>query len=174
MNKKEFYLAIFICIAIFSCQTKTEKSTRSEPLRHVGDILEDSELDTTNFQPCHEDLTFQYYNFGNGIQYQGEKAAIVEIFNNEFIANPANQDNGYVTIRFIVNCKGESGRFRVIELDNNYNKTTLSLDIVNQIADIVRRLDGWKIGEFDNGKVYDYYQYLTFKISNGQITDIMP
>jgi hypothetical protein len=163
-----FLLSFFVLCAC------GQNNYQSELTRHVGDIPLNPELDTAYFSPCHEDLILQYYYFGKGIQYEGEKAALVAFVRNEFSANSIDKDNGYVTVRFIVNCKGESGRFRVIELDNNYDITTHSEVIVNQITDIVRRLDGWKAGTLDGSKAYDYYQYLTFKISNGQITDIMP
>jgi len=174
MNKTNYFLLVLTCYGIISCQTKTQDTTQSEPLRHVGDILENPTIDTTNFQPCEEHFAHQYYNFSNSIQYEGEKAAVIDFVYNEFESDSSNQDNGYMTIRFMVNCKGQSGRFRIYEMDNNYELMSFDKSLVNQISGIVKRLDGWKIGVRDNGDAYDYYQYLTFKISKGQITDIMP
>lgn len=174
MNKIIYFSLILICFGAISCQTKLQENFQSEPLRHVGDILENPALDTANFQPCEEHFAHQYYNFGNSIQYTGEKAAVIDFVYEEFESNPSIQDSGYVTIRFMVNCKGESGRFRVYQMDKDYQLISLNKSLVDQIVGIVMRLDEWKIGFRDNGDAYDYYQYLTFKIEEGQITDIMP
>lgn len=173
MNKTR-YLPLLICLGAVSCLTKTPESTVEQPLRHVGDILENPALDTANFQPCDESLAQIYYNFGESIGYEGEKAAIIDFVYNEFQSDASIQDDGYVTVRFMVNCQGQSGRFRVYEMDRDYNLVSLSGDLVNQILDIVMGLDDWKIGRAESGEAYDYYQYLTFKIVKGQITNILP
>lgn len=143
-----------------------------EVLRNVGDIPFDPALDTLGFEPCHEDMTFEYYSFSDGILYDGEKAQLIREFQNSFIPGSASQ-NGYITVRFMVNCEGKSGRFRVIELDQDYNKKEFDHSLVNQIVGTTQSLDGWKPGEYES-KTYDYYQYLTFKISEGHIVNIMP
>lgn len=159
-------MALFVIIAC-----KTEKQP-DEFLRQVGDITFDPKLDTLNFEPCYEDYAFQYYNFSDGIQYIGEKAKIITEFQDKFKA--VNQEeNGYITIRFIVNCKGNTGRFRVTGMDKNYTEKNFSKELTNQLLAITRELDGWKPGDYD-GRKFDYYQYLTFKINQGKIERIMP
>jgi len=164
-------LLFLICLMVASsCQQKQKQET--EILRHVGDINFDQKIDTTDFKPCHEDLTFQYYNFSNAIRYDGEKAKILREFDQKF-KKVEESENGYVTIRFIVNCEGKTGRFRLITMDSNYKNKPMSNDLTNQLMEITKNLDGWKPGVFD-GKNYDYYQYLSFKIEKGQIKRIMP
>jgi hypothetical protein len=157
-------------ILFFSCNSLEKQ--KDELLRHVGDILFDPQIDTTDFKPCHEDLTFQYYNFSNAIQYDGEKASVIREFENKF--QQVNEtENGYITIRFIVNCEGKTGWFRIVTMDFDYQEKELSSELSNQLLEITKNLKGWKPGDFD-GKKYDYYQYLTFKITNGRIENIMP
>lgn len=144
----------------------------NEPLRHVGDILFDPKIDTTSFQPCNENLIFQYYNFYNAIQYDGEKAKILREFKSKF-ETTAKEDSGYVTIRFIVNCDGQTGWFRITTMDQDYKPKSLSNKLTHQLLQLTKELDGWIPGEF-NGEKFDYYQSLTFKIFNGQIENIMP
>lgn len=162
-------LLLIIFVFFYSCNSSEQKN---ESLRHVGDILFDPKVDTTNFQPCHEDLTFQYYNFSNAIQYEGEKAKIIREFQSKF-ETTAKEDSGYVTIRFIVNCNGQTGWFRITTMDLAYKPKSLSNKLSNELLDITKELDGWIPGEF-NGEKFDYYQYLTFKILNGKIENIMP
>ncbi|MEQ9164885.1 MAG: hypothetical protein RLO12_01400 [Fulvivirga sp.] len=168
---KNIKLLALISVAFFFSCNNSEKQ-KNAPLRHVGDILFDPKIDTTDFQPCHEDLTFQYYNFSSAIQYDGEKAKVLREFDRQFQAVDE-YENGYVTIRFIVNCDGKTGWYRIVTMDLDYNEKNLSKELTNQLLEITKSLDGWKPGDFD-GKNYDYYQYLTFKITNGDIERIMP
>jgi len=165
---------LFIITTILpSCQTiQNAKEPKTYP-RHVGDIAFDPKLDSKEFKPCHEDLVAQYYNFGIPIQYKGEKPALERAFYENYSIKKIESENGYVTVRFVVNCEGRTGRFRVEELDNDYTIKTFDEQITKQLLAITKSLDGWEIKEYEYKK-YDYYQYLTFKIENAQIIDILP
>lgn len=150
-----------------------EKITVNEYPSQVGDITFDSKLDDSNFRLCNESDVFQYYYFGKGLQYKGEKPNIIEHFRNGFKIRKNKDDEGLITIRFIVNCEGKTGRFRVHGMDNDYQEKVFSKHLTQQLLILTKQLNGWIVGEYD-GKAYDYYQYLTFKIVNGNITEIMP
>jgi hypothetical protein len=139
----------------------------------VGDIYFDPKLDDPNFKLCDENRMAQYYSFGKGLQYKGEKIKINEHFKVGLKVNEQRNVTGFLTIRFIVNCEGKIGRFRVEGMDNEYSQKTFSEGLTNQLMSLTKKLDGWIIGEHD-GKAYDYYQYLTFKIENGILIEIMP
>ncbi|MEL6560406.1 MAG: hypothetical protein AAFQ94_19605 [Bacteroidota bacterium] len=156
-------------IFLIACQSKPEKD---EILRHVGDITFDPEIDNVDFEICNENRIYQYYNFSNAIMYEGEKATLVREIHNEFEVTDAD-DNGYISVRFVVNCKGQTGRFRVTTMNDDYQEIQLSTALTNQLLEIVKSRKGWLKGE-SRGKKRDYYQYLTFKIKNGQLIDIMP
>ena len=78
-----------------------------------------------------------------------------------------------MTIRFIVNCQGQTGRFRVQGMSYKYNEKTFNKNLTSQLLSLTKQLDGWIIGE-NGGKKFDYYQYLTFKIEKGKLIEIMP
>lgn len=162
-------IQVLIVLSFISCHRVNQKE---EPLGQVGDIIYDPEIDSNDFQPCHEDLIYQYYNFGNGIQYEGEKAQIIREFKDKYVPIDLEED-GFVTIRFIVNCKGKTVRFRLKCLDNNYVEKIFNSKITDQLMKITRSLNGWKPGDFD-GEKYDYIQHLTFKIKAGHIESIIP
>lgn len=164
----KFYLP-FLILLIISCQERKEINNYPN---HVGDIAHDESIDK-GFMPCHEDISFQYYNFGEGLRYKGEKPAIRDIFAKQYEPIPGEHDDGYVIIRFMVNCEGLTGRYRVETLNKEYIKTDIEDRIVSQLIEITKNLDGWEIGTYEDS-VYDYYQYLTFKIENGNLIDIMP
>lgn len=157
---------------VYGCKPNNNATEPEKYLDHVGDLTHDPELDSKDFHSCHEDLVNQYYAFGQNIQYKGEKRALMNSVYSQYNGKAFN-DTGYITIRFIVNCEGQSGRFRVKTLDNAYNPVELNTEMTAQLLSIVKGLDGWIPGMYE-GKGYDYYQYLTFKIESGEITSILP
>lgn len=155
-------------LLLFSCRTQESKYPEQ-----VGDIQFDSKLDDPNFEACNASDIVQYSMFNKGFQYTGEKYEIIKVFDKEY--RPVNRkgETGYITIRFIVNCKGNTGLFRIESMNKDYMPKTFSPDIVQQLLSITKSLHGWPIGMHD-GISYDYHQYLTFKIENGVIKEILP
>jgi hypothetical protein len=141
--------------------------------RQVGDLSFDAKTDDPNFRICNEAGVFQYYNFGHGVQYKGEKPKIVEHFTRGLTKRGDSTDTGFLTIRFVVNCQGATGRFRVQGIDNDYQEKKFSPDLTEQLLSLTKELDGWIVGEYE-GKIFDYYQYLTFKMEKGDLLEIMP
>lgn len=161
---------ILILIFIMGCVVDNNISKYS---RHVGDSKFNAEIDTLEFKLCHNEKTVkQYFNFGNGLQYKGERISIRNKFNAEYKAVNVKQ-SGLIRIRFVVNCKGESGRFRLISSDLNYQEQTFDERITQQLLEITKSLDGWLI-QTERNKAKDYYQYLIFKIIDGDLTEILP
>lgn len=153
--------------------TQEQESVQKEYLRQVGDIPFDPEVDGSEFKVCDEGRALQYYVKGNGLNYKGEKIALVERVNRLYDSSDVPEESGYITIRFIVNCEGASGRFRVSAMNSNYESVWFDKKITNQLLAITESLDGWEILS-GGGHSFDYYQYLTFKIEDGKISEIMP
>ncbi|HYG03190.1 MAG TPA: hypothetical protein VD927_12150 [Chryseosolibacter sp.] len=164
----------YVVLLMFIFSACASRQSVDEPVatypNHVGDHSFDQNLDDPAFKVCNESRVFQYYNFGKGMQYKGEKTAINSAFSNIIFDST---DSGYITIRFIVNCKGETGWFRIQQMDFDFQEKTFSSTSVSKILEITKRLDGWKVNHFDDVP-YDYYQYLTFKLHNGNLVEIMP
>jgi hypothetical protein len=160
-------------IALSSC-AQSQKKESNYPLQ-VGDIYFDARIDDPNFKVCDESQVFQYYNFGKGLNYKGEKIKINEHFKTHFKSDNTITDSGYLTIRFIVNCKGETGRFRLLGMDTEYKEKVFNESLSSQLLQLTKQLDGWIVGEFEGERIpFDYYQYLTFKLENGKLIEIMP
>lgn len=173
-------LYVIALLAIFGCASSKEEMTSSPPLkkeskylRWVGDSQYDSLTDDPNFKLCnHENLAKQYFNIGDAMEYEGEKPALVRHFLDNY--QPVDTDqSGYLRIRFLVNCDGKTGRFRLTQSDINYQEITFDKQITDQLLALTQSLDGWKT-KYDAGQPVDYYQYLIFKIQNGHLTEIMP
>jgi hypothetical protein len=69
----------------------------------------------------------QYFNLGKGPVYSGEKSKILNTFKSKYQPITDKNQNGLIRIRFIVNCEGKAGRFRVLQSDYNYQEKNLAL-----------------------------------------------
>lgn len=164
---------MLLAISFTSCKTQSPSNKESKYLRHVGDIKHDPILDGI-FEVCNEVLAVQYYAFGQNLPYEGDKYEIEKAFNGKYKTPENSNESGLVRIRFMVNCKGESGRFRMMAMDENYNEKIFDNKIADQLMEITKGLKGWRQMNGKNGKPRDYYVYLVFKIRDGEVVQIMP
>ena len=163
-------IVLFLFPVIISCQSKKHISGY---LSNIGDTEFDSKTDNPDFKLCFDTYVYQYFNDTNGLQYQGEKYALDKIFFEKYKNQNIKGETGLVRIRFIVNCKGETDRFRIIGMNENYKPKKFNHKITKQLLQICKNLDGWKPKTIQNRNI-DYYQYLIFKIHNGNLIEITP
>lgn len=158
-------------INLLFCQETN--SIKTEYPDYIGDIAFDKETDMEEFELCSSKRIYQYFNNSGGFEYEGEKLSIEKVFAERYKSNIIKNETGLIRIRFVVNCDGETDRFRLISVDNNYHKKVFHQSITSQLLHITQNLKGWK-KKIYKGKVINYYQYLTFKIEDGQIKEILP
>jgi hypothetical protein len=139
---------------------------------NTGDIPFDAALDDTSFTVCNPQIVFQYYNTDSW--YKQHKRAIERYFKNNYQpTNPTDDQSGYLTIRFIINCSGKTGRFRMYELDKKYQPHKFHPNISSRLMQLTKDLQGWQPAAYKN-KIYDSYQYITFKLKKGVIECVLP
>lgn len=139
---------------------------------HVGDIKPDNTLDDPSFRVCRSNDIPQYYSVNSG--FEGEKPALLRYFSQNYHVEEASKSlNAYITVRFVVNCNGQTGRFRILGMGMDYQPILVPDPISTQLLQLCKALKGWKGGQSE-GIPYDYYQYLTFTIQSGEIIRIMP
>lgn len=168
-------ILLFLFLSLMACQRRDVElqAEATKYPRWIGDIEPDPQLDDPHFQPCNGDNTYQYFNHSEGLQYRGEKRAIEALFQKLYRPVTAAKANGLIRIRFMVNCAGKTGRFRLISMDENYQAVVFPKAICTQLLNITKKLDGWE--KLPNGEeATDYYQYLSFKIEQGAIKEILP
>ena len=141
--------------------------------RYVDDIIYNAEKDDSTFSTCTDpNYFFQYFNDSKGVLYKGGKPAIESAF--QAYINPGLKgQTGLIRVRFVVNCKGEAGRYRLLSSDLNYQPKVFSPKVTDQLLSLTKSLNGWEIKEIRNLKA-DYYQYLIFRLEEGNITAILP
>jgi len=168
--KRIIIIAILLIFTITIC--KSQKQVVEGYKENVGDIDFNYNIDNPDFK-VGKGKILQYYNFSNGVMIKGENIYIDEYFKHKYDNSYVTKESGYITIRFIVNKEGEIGWFRIQEMNMLYEPKKFDKSISNQILELTKHITGWKVGE-KNGTKYDYYQYLTFKIEEGLINEIMP
>lgn len=166
MNKIVFVLLFYLCIQLISC-------AQSPKTRWVDDIVPDAKLDG-GFTLCNkEEEAIQYFNDGKGFEYTGGKYTLDSIIFSGFKQVDLPSATGLIRIRFMVNCRGESGRFRLIGMDPAYQEKSFDRSVTDQLLSVTKSLNGWPPKQWKNTSV-DYYQYLIFKLERGKLIQILP
>lgn len=164
-----FKFLILFPLVVFS----QDKATVSLYPAYIGDIEFNKGIDDESFKLCFEKHIFQYFNDSHGLEYEGEKVALEREFAKEYKSKFIKNETGSIRINFVVNCNGKTDRFRLIAMDENYIEKQFESSITEQLLRITKSLKGWK-GKQIQGHAINYYQYLIFKIENGQLKEILP
>jgi len=82
-------------------------------------------------------------------------------------------DTGYINFRFIVNCDGEPGRFETIQTDLNLEEIEHHPDLVKHLLTLTAASENWNVF-IRKDQPRNYYTYVSYKIVNGKITEILP
>jgi hypothetical protein len=172
---KNIYYIIITLLFLTSCQENGANKAKPEAprLRYVEDIATNKVIDNPNFNTCNGENVLQYFNVGEGLDYEGGKRAILDKFKNKYEVPKRSKFSGLIRVRFIINCNGSSGRFRHLSMDYNYKEVEAPKNITDQLVSITKSLDNWNIKKYNDSPI-DYYQYLSFKIENGKIVKILP
>lgn len=130
--------------------------------------------DGDDFSICgHERFIADYYNSTpDGRYIHGKRAMLDTVFNN-LDESKLLEQNGMLTFRFVVNCEGKAGRFTVDGVDFMYQPIKFEQETIDHLYAILRKLEVWRPVVIRE-EARDAYFYITFKIENGKITDILP
>ncbi|MEM6379332.1 MAG: hypothetical protein AAF705_14075, partial [Bacteroidota bacterium] len=152
---------LFLLLVLCACQSGT--TAQSDYPRMIGDISFDANLDNPAFKLCSgEKNAIQYYGLPEK-PYIGEKPALEKHFYDQYQSDRATKESGLIRIRFLVNCEGKAGRFRLIGMDQDYQEKSFDPSITNQLLQLTQSIPKWN--SFSNAKRgIDYYNYLIFKI----------
>ncbi len=146
----------------------------SHGTHRVAYIDPEHALDKNNdFETCyHISKINDYYN-DDRAEHLGGKGGLWEMLENNLDATIPKEQDGYLTYRFVVNCKGEAGRFVTEEADLKYDRIEFSESIRNHLLKILMEVPKWKNLSI-NGEPRDAYVYVTFKIKDNEIIEILP
>ena len=145
-------------------------------VKRIGFIDPERVLDKEgSFSPCQDQQKiYDYYNGSDKkAQYKGGKRAIWELMNTHLDAAKIANESGYLTLRFVVNCQGEAGWFTMEEADLDFQSKQFPAETIQHFFEILYQHPNWK-PVIIRGEKGDAYTYLTFKLKQGELIEILP
>jgi len=116
------------------------------------------------------------YYYSAGCKYPKSSTSLLKEAK-AFMAKKNNSysGSGYITFRFIIDCEGHMlKKVRVFQTDESYTNTHFEKMLVNELFDYVKTLDKWKKAGAKTGPAFNYMAFITFKIRNGKVINIIP
>lgn len=163
-----YTLPLILLLVTFSLKVNAQQTFT----RQVGELHYDSGRDDPEFKICDTLRVLEYYNARS--YYLDHKNEINNYLLEGFNTRPEWEDqSGYITVRFIINCKGETGCFRLFQLDSAYQPITFKKALADALHQLVETISGWEPAKL-RGTPYDSYQYITFHLRKGRIISIAP
>lgn len=87
----------------------------------------------------------------------------------------AYNNSGYITFRFVINCEGKRmPQTEVLQTDEKYAAFHFDKELVAELFGFLQTLDKWRVAKSTDGNSYSYKAFLTFKIKNGKVVNIIP
>ncbi|MBC8156383.1 MAG: hypothetical protein H7Z72_26145 [Bacteroidetes bacterium] len=156
-----------------------EQAVTTQTLRPLTVTLSPGQVcEPVGFQPCRTYLyqpLSQYYSFDQ--RGHQERLYFIRKAFGAYKPPSVTGQSGLLRVRFQVNCRGEAGRFELLELDEAYQKRPFDERISRQILAICRRSlsTGWLPGKDGQDTTpSDYVQFITLRLKDGAITEIFP
>lgn len=132
--------------------------------------------DNLTFTLCNDLFNINYpenrYSYTKA-RYKGGIYSINKQFKEKYKTPNKIKESGLIRIRFTINCKGETGMFEMLELDDDYKKKSFDKKMSTQLLSICKDLNEWIPG-YSEGKNVDSYKFITFKIKDSEIIEIFP
>jgi len=157
-----------IPLKIFNRQARHE-------LQRVGYINPNEAMDKDEtFELCDKDAPIHdYYNGGAALIYKGGKKGIWNIVNKQIKKENLFNESGYLTFRFVVNCKGEIGRVITEEAGLNFKRKIFNQATIAHFYNILKEMKDWIPVNVRDEHVNAYF-YLTFKLKDGELIELLP
>lgn len=127
-----------------------------------------------DFKICNKEIQIgDYYNRGQRSELRGGKGSWWRIIDKDVDDKVLNNESGFLTYRFVLNCEGETGRFITEEADLNYKEKQFAPATTRHLYEVVAAQTDWLVSQ-EKDDTQDAYTYITFKLKDGKITDILP
>lgn len=146
------------------------------PHHHQVGHIEVGRDEGKDFKVCYKEKIFPHHMAWNRYwvyKYPPGKDSLRLYYDKEFANQGIVNQSGYITLRFIINCKGEAGAFEVEALGLDYDKKDFNPELVDHLLELTKAITAWH--PFTQGdSTFDSFTHLTFKIDNGELLEILP
>jgi hypothetical protein len=131
--------------------------------------------ENAEFVLCGNQKTHPYYH--PKLKYQGDFWEIKNHFKTKYKEKDfvdIKNNSGLVTIQFAVNCEGKTGKFVTQSCDLNYTDNEVNTLIVQHLLCLTKELKNWIAAIDENNLKVNSHAFLSFRIENGKIIEILP
>ncbi len=139
---------------------------------YVGYINQDKALLNSKYKLCDESRVYKVHHGAPKDAFKGSKKRFKDYILSNY-KNESYKDSGYLNFRFLVNCEGNVGWFEIIEMNLELEETKLNKKMVDQLLTLTSDSKNWAIYNYKN-QPKNYYMYISYRIENGEITQILP
>ena len=130
--------------------------------------------DHSDFKLCKSEAVIrEYYSCKKRGELKGGKGAWWRVLRKKLKPEKLKNESGFLTYRFVINCQGATGRFVVIGADLDYNEKEFNKETVEHLYDIVSKETDWQHCHGNYWEL-DSYAYITFKLKDGEIIELLP
>ena len=140
----------------------------------MGYIDPSKALGSKEFKVCYpENVMPYYYSRREPGGFTEGKDSLRHYYKKNFDNHGITNESGYITFRFIINCRAESGCYEILEMGEDYAEKSFHPALTDELLNLTQDLEGWqalKIGDTQ----FDCYFHLTFKLKNGELVEILP
>jgi hypothetical protein len=138
--------------------------------QNVGDIPFDAKRDNPKFQLCNPSRVWQGYQLKT--KMDETPLLVAREFKTQFQTRDEwRNESGFIRVRFLVNCQGQSDRFRLLELDFDLKEKKFSETLSLHVLSIAKSIQ-WPARRA-NQQTVDYYHHFSIRIVDGQLADII-
>ena len=153
---------------------KKAYDTENKPFKHyVGYIDTDKALLNDTYKLCNDIGIIHTYSSAGLEAYKSSKKQFRDTLNTTFNAGSNYSDSGYLNFRFLVNCEGNAGWFEIVQMDLDLKETPLNSKMVDELFKFTSNSSLWNVISYEN-EPYNYYMYISYRIENGKVTEIIP
>ncbi|WP_442264745.1 hypothetical protein ACSIGC_10335 [Tenacibaculum sp. ZS6-P6] len=139
---------------------------------YVGYINQEKALLNDTYTLCGDRSIYKTHHGAPDDAFEGGKKQ----FKNFILSNYKNDsytDSGYLNFRFLINCEGNAGWFEIIEMNLDLEESPLNKSMVKQLLKLTSDSKNWAIFSYKN-QPRNYYMYISYRIENGEIVEILP
>ncbi len=152
--------------------TEFRKRQAAAPMR-VAYIDPTQVLDKgSDFQVC-DDYIYDYYNGDPDAGPVGGKRRLSLWLEDKLDKRLLADQSGYLTFRFVINCEGDAGYFITEEASLDFAVKQFPDQLIQHVYEQLKAFDNWEPTTIRE-EVADAYAYVTLKLEDGELVDILP
>jgi len=166
-------LVLSVFVGYFYYKFENAYDTNDKPYKnYIGYIAQEKALLNDVYTLCEDGDIYHTYN-GAGLEgYNGTKRQFRINLTENYTGNTFN-DSGYLNFRFLVNCDGNPGWFEIIQMNLNLEEKELNPKMVDSLFSFSALPKNWAQLEFQE-EPGNYYMYVSYRIENGKVVEIIP